>query len=90
MVLTALREKGELSAVGLNARLRARLNPMAGGKWAVGDRVIQTSNNYELDVMNGDIGTIVAAGAGRRAHHPFLTRPSASCAAPQVSTATST
>jgi exodeoxyribonuclease V alpha subunit len=64
MVLTALREKGELSAVGLNVRLRAKLNPgsvgrWGVGKWAVGDRVIQTSNNYELDVMNGDIGTIV-------------------------------
>jgi len=68
MVLTALREKGELSAVGLNARLRTKLNPRAAGsgyKWEVGDRVIQTANNYEMDVMNGDLGTIVAIeGAG--------------------------
>jgi len=49
-----------LSAVGLNQKLRARLNPDSVGKWARGDRVIQTANNYELDVMNGDIGTVVA------------------------------
>ena len=30
----------------------------------VGDKVINTSNNYEIGVMNGDIGTIVAERDG--------------------------
>jgi len=58
-VLAALRDKGELSVKALNTRLRAVLNPDAGAaRWAVGDRVIQTSNNYKFDMMNGDLGTI--------------------------------
>lgn len=60
IVLTALRERGVLSAKALNAMLRSRLNPTDDNDELVsGDRVIQTSNNYDLDVMNGDIGTIV-------------------------------
>ncbi len=52
----------------LNAALQARLNPAQGqperphGALALrqGDRVIQTRNNYDLGVFNGDIGTLVA------------------------------
>lgn len=62
ITLTALRDKGLLSAKALNERLRAKLNPHAasGEKFAIGDRVIQISNDYKLDVMNGDIGTVAA------------------------------
>lgn len=32
-------------------------------KWSVGDRVMLTKNNYDIDVMNGDEGKIVALHA---------------------------
>ena len=62
VTLTALRERGAVSAKALNIALRAKLNPEAVNsvKPTVGDRVIQLSNNYDLEVMNGDIGTVVA------------------------------
>lgn len=65
VTITALRERGELSAKALNIALRAKLNPEAAmsPKPAVGDRVIQLSNNYDLEIMNGDIGTLVSIGA---------------------------
>ena len=53
----------------LNARLQAELNPAGGGKieqklagqvFRVGDKVMQTRNNYDKDVYNGDLGTITA------------------------------
>jgi exodeoxyribonuclease V alpha subunit len=59
VVLTALRERGLLSAKHLNAQLRIRNNTESAQAFAPGDRVIQLSNNYDLDVMNGDIGTVV-------------------------------
>jgi exodeoxyribonuclease V alpha subunit len=59
VVLTALRERGELSAKELNVKLRAALNEGAQGEFAPGDRVIQLSNDYKLDVMNGDLGTVI-------------------------------
>ena len=51
----------------LNSMLQARLNPARGQgerphgalPLRVGDRVIQTHNNYLLGVFNGDTGTIV-------------------------------
>jgi len=52
----------------LNRTLRKALNPkgrliLAKGEaaWHVGDKVMQTRNNYEKDVFNGDIGVIVEA-----------------------------
>ena len=62
VTLTALREKGALSVKALNMALRARLNPDAVNSAlpTVGDRVIQLTNSYGLDVMNGDIGTLLA------------------------------
>jgi exodeoxyribonuclease V alpha subunit len=59
IVLTALRDRGVLSAKELNVRLRAALNEGAQGDFAPGDRVIQLSNDYGLDVMNGDLGTVI-------------------------------
>jgi len=53
----------------LNARLQAKLNPRVtgsrerpGGGLALrlGDRVMQTVNNYQLEVFNGETGQIVA------------------------------
>lgn len=71
--------KGETGTVNLNKRLQAVLNPPSESKkeklfgeviFRVGDRVIQTKNNYDTiwktkggvsgaGVYNGDIGTIV-------------------------------
>jgi exodeoxyribonuclease V alpha subunit len=46
----------------LNARLRAELNPdgppIAGTPLRVGDRVIQTRNNHERELMNGEMGVL--------------------------------
>jgi exodeoxyribonuclease V alpha subunit len=55
----------------LNNTLQARLNPARGQPerphgalpLRVGDRVIQTHNNYQLGVFNGDTGTIVGMEA---------------------------
>ncbi len=53
----------------LNSRLQARLNPprperpeRPHGALALrlGDRLIQTRNNYRLEVFNGDTGTLIA------------------------------
>ncbi len=56
----------------LNGALQGRLNPARGqaerphGALAlrVGDRVIQTRNNYTLGVVNGDTGVLVAIAPG--------------------------
>ncbi len=56
----------------LNGALQGRLNPARGqaerphGALAlrVGDRVIQTRNNYTLGVVNGDTGLLVAIAPG--------------------------
>jgi len=51
----------------LNALLQARLNPSPvksvvrfGTRFGIGDKVIQTRNNYDLDIFNGDVGIIRA------------------------------
>jgi exodeoxyribonuclease V alpha subunit len=56
--------RGPAGVDQLNRTLKERLNP-AGGRRAVagfheGDRVVQTRNDPELDVANGDIGEVVA------------------------------
>ncbi|MBI5564591.1 MAG: ATP-dependent RecD-like DNA helicase [Chloroflexi bacterium] len=52
----------------LNSLLQARLNPPAPNKlerklsgtlFRVGDRVLQTRNNYDKDVYNGDLGYVM-------------------------------
>src|SRR5713101_4182566 len=60
-VLTPM-NRGSLGARALNAVLQQTLNPEAtpritrfGWTYAPGDKVIQTVNNYEKDVYNGDI-----------------------------------
>ena len=74
--------KGEAGTENLNRRLQSELNPPAKGKkelkyretvFRVGDRVMQTKNNYDIEwesgsgvnqtagsgVFNGDIGTVI-------------------------------
>ncbi len=70
-VLTPM-NRGPLGVAELNDALKAVLNPAQSALFgadpdraarpllAPGDRVIQTRNNYDLDVMNGEIGSIVA------------------------------
>ncbi len=60
--------RGVLGAENLNRRLQARLNPDGAAVEGlpglrVGDRVIQTRNDYEREVANGDVGTVLGPGA---------------------------
>jgi exodeoxyribonuclease V alpha subunit len=70
-VLTPM-HKGMLGAFALNSHLQAMLNPtgtaVARGTrlFRVGDKVMQTRNNYDLDVYNGDIGRILAIDPDKR------------------------
>jgi len=60
--------RGTLGTLNLNQSIQQAVNPEQQGKkqikigeriYRVGDRVIQTKNNYDLGVFNGDIGRIV-------------------------------
>lgn len=60
-VLGALRERSDLSVDNLNEELKKAINPAKDGqtiKFSIGDKVIQTKNDYDKDVINGDIGFI--------------------------------
>jgi exodeoxyribonuclease V alpha subunit len=59
--------KGSLGTANLNKVIQEKVNPAGAGKAQIvlggrifrqGDRVIQKRNNYDLNVFNGDIGTI--------------------------------
>jgi exodeoxyribonuclease V alpha subunit len=61
--------RGAAGVGELNRRLQGALNPPADGKaerrrgsdtFRVGDRVMQTINNYDKEVFNGDMGRVVA------------------------------
>ncbi len=61
--------RGSLGTVNLNRVIQETANPPGPGKAQItvgqrvfrkGDRVIHRKNNYELNVFNGDIGTITA------------------------------
>ncbi len=74
-VLSPLREKTELGCDKLNALLQDTLNPALPGpngnlppegvdwgrsaKFRVGDKVIQTRNDYDLQAINGDLGSVL-------------------------------
>ncbi len=67
--------RGSLGIRELNASLQAALNPPRadraeverfGTKFRVGDKVLQTRNNYDKDVFNGDIGRIMAIDVEER------------------------
>jgi len=59
--------RGPAGVNALNDRLQEKLNPPAASKperrlfgttFRLGDKVMQTQNNYEKDVFNGDVGYI--------------------------------
>lgn len=69
-------KRGECGTDALNRRLRALLNPSPasefvarpeqdgdpGLRFGVGDRIIQTVNDYGLGVFNGEVGTVTYTG----------------------------
>jgi exodeoxyribonuclease V alpha subunit len=62
--------RGPAGVDAVNQALKQRLNPTAGrrgvGGFHEGDRVVQTRNDAELDVANGDIGEVVVTDAVAR------------------------
>ena len=61
--------RGSLGSHALNVRLQQALNPARpnepsaekfGWRFCLRDKVIQTSNNYDKEVFNGDIGQVTA------------------------------
>ncbi len=64
-VLAPMR-RGRLGTINLNAELQALLNPFGApvegsrGRLRLGDRVLQTRNDYQLEVFNGDLGRVEA------------------------------
>jgi exodeoxyribonuclease V alpha subunit len=69
-VLTPM-NRSELGVRNLNQRLQAELNPPQeepevsrhGWTFRVGDKVLQSQNNYDKEVFNGDIGRVQAIRA---------------------------
>ena len=64
--------RGSLGTVSMNRMIQESANPATKGKsqlsvgeriFRVGDRVIHRRNNYDLNVFNGDIGTIIEMDA---------------------------
>lgn len=62
-------KKGPVGSMEINKKLQAVINPPSASKEEIKiidtlfrehDKVIQTANNYELNVFNGDIGRIIA------------------------------
>jgi exodeoxyribonuclease V alpha subunit len=51
--------KGPLGTKAINQAMQQLLQGRMEKKFCVGDKVIQTSNDYELGVMNGTIGFVV-------------------------------
>lgn len=64
--------KGVCGIGNLNERLREALNPgteslqALGNTFAVGDKVIQTRNNYDKGLFNGDLGRITTVDCEAR------------------------
>ena len=58
--------KGVAGVANLNASLQAALNPhhkgikSVSGEYRPGDKLIQLRNNYDKNLFNGDIGTVVS------------------------------
>ncbi len=61
--------RGIVGIEALNVALRARLNadgePVAGTPFRVGDRVLETVNNHERELMNGQTSVVVEAAGDR-------------------------
>ena len=81
-------QRGALGARSLDADLQKALNPdpsarieKFGSVFAPGDKIMQTENDYDRDVFNGDLGTVlriektegllVAGFDGREVEYPF-------------------
>ncbi|MEB2310526.1 MAG: ATP-dependent RecD-like DNA helicase [Sorangiineae bacterium] len=70
-VLTPM-HRGAAGTIGLNAALQAALNPegpaleVRGQTLRVGDKVMQTRNDYERETYNGDIGIVESVEAEAR------------------------
>jgi exodeoxyribonuclease V alpha subunit len=70
-ILTPM-QKGELGARNLNRVMQALLNPHGreterfGTVFREGDRVMQTENDYDKEVFNGDLGRIAAIDEEQR------------------------
>lgn len=64
--------KGVCGIGNLNEQLREALNPGAeslqalGNTFAVGDKVIQTRNNYDKGLFNGDLGRVLSIDSASR------------------------
>ena len=64
-VLTPM-HRGAVGTIALNQRLQEALNPggrplsQAGGRLRVGDKVMQTRNDHEREVYNGDLGIVAS------------------------------
>jgi len=67
--------RGDAGVGALNTLLQERLNPAreglpearGGGRvYRPGDRVLQLRNDYELEVFNGDLGTVTALDAAEQ------------------------
>ncbi|HEY6723432.1 MAG TPA: AAA family ATPase, partial [Polyangiaceae bacterium] len=71
-VLTPM-HKGAAGTEALNQRLQAALNPgteglaLRGQQLRVGDKVMQTKNDYDRDVYNGDVGVVSSVASEARA-----------------------
>jgi len=56
--------KGTLGTENLNRELKQILNPdgrpVKGGRFQVGDRVMQIRNDYDKEVFNGDVGRVAS------------------------------
>jgi exodeoxyribonuclease V alpha subunit len=70
-VLTPM-HRGPAGTSALNGLMQAALNPSGPGleqrgqTLRAGDKVLQTRNDYEREVFNGDVGTIVSVDAEAR------------------------
>jgi len=63
--------KGVVGVANLNEQIKQRLNTAhanGGGLFSVGDKVIQTRNNYDLGVYNGDLGIVRRTDLPEGAH----------------------
>jgi exodeoxyribonuclease V alpha subunit len=63
-VITPLRERTVLSCAALNREFQRRLLPGSDGRLRIGDKVIQTRNDPEREIVNGDIGYVRAITGG--------------------------
>jgi len=62
-VISPLREKTLLSCKAINAALQKKLNPndpIEDYPFKIGDKVIQTRNDYDHNIVNGDMGYVAA------------------------------